>query len=55
MYNTINTLDYGSLNIAFHNKYLDTEIIDVIQDTNGDCYEIRCTLNGKLIAYLSNN
>jgi len=48
---TIRTLDYGILGIATSNEYLDDIVIDVIEDTEGNIYEVRLTLNKKLVAY----
>ena len=52
--NTIRTLDYGTLNIAYNDEYLKSECIEVIESSDGNIYEIRLTNNGKLVAYLNN-
>ena len=50
---TIKTLDYEELPIAKNDQYLDSDCIDTIEDCEGNIYEVRHTLNGKLVAYLS--
>ena len=48
---TIKTLNYEELPIAKDKTYLDHEILDIIEDCQGINYEVRKTLNGKLVAY----
>jgi|GEM_PF-4136493 len=53
MSDIIKTLNYGTLPIAKSNEYLKDEIIDTIEESlTLNFYEIRETLNGKLVAYL---
>ena len=48
---TIRTQYYDELPIAKDNTYLDNKVIDIIEDCEGRQYEVRKTLNGKLVAY----
>ena len=48
----IKTLDYGVLPIAYSTKWLNSEVVTIIEGCGDDvCYEIRTTHNGQLVAY----
>ena len=50
---TIKTWKYGNLPIAKNKTWLKEEVIDTIEEANSDnFYEVRQTLNGKLVALL---
>ena len=48
----INTLDYGQLEVRYKNEYCKSEIVGLIQDCDGNYYEVKENFNGKLIALL---
>jgi hypothetical protein len=50
----LNTIDYGYLPIRYCKTYLDSKVIDTIEDSDGEYYEVRRNQNGKLVAILSN-
>jgi len=49
----LNTINYGNLPIRYNKTYLNDEIINIIQASDGTHYEIRKNQNGKLVALLS--
>jgi len=46
----LNTIDYGLIPIAKHETYLQKNVIGLIEETNGEYYEIRLTNNGQIVA-----
>jgi hypothetical protein len=47
---TINTLDYGKLNIATSSGFLCDEVINTIEDNDGNVFDIKKTLNNEVVA-----
>lgn len=47
---TIKTLDYGTLEIRFDKTYFNNSTGSIIEDLEGNLYEIGTNFNGKLIA-----
>jgi len=47
---TIKTLDYGVIPIAYNKQWLQDSILDTIEDNQLCFYEIRQTLNGYIVA-----
>jgi hypothetical protein len=55
MYNeTIKTLDYGEIPIINNTTWLNDKIIqdELLEDCEGNCYDIRQTLNGLIVALI---
>ena len=48
-YGYIKTIDYGNVPIRFDEKYVG-RMVDLMEMSSGDQYEIRKNLNGKLVA-----
>jgi hypothetical protein len=48
----LKTINYEYIQIRYDKAYIMDEIIDIIEDTDGNQYEIMTNLNGKLVAIL---
>ena len=46
------TLDYGILEVRYKNEYCKSDIVDLIQDCEGNYYEVKENDKGKLVALL---
>jgi hypothetical protein len=52
MIKTIKTIKYGELEIRYNPNFTRDRVIDIVEDAEGNVYEIKENLNGKLVALL---
>lgn len=50
----LKTLDYGLLPIAYKRTWLCDDTLNYVEDNQGNYYEIKQTLDGVVVALLSN-
>lgn len=49
---SINTIDYGPLDVRYQKEFTRNVIVDTFTDSEGNFYEVRPNLDGKLVALL---